>query len=522
MSTGAKIARAAGFVMFATLIARILGFVREMVMYTWFGQSYATDAYNAAFSIPDLIYLLMVGGALSTAFIPVFSRYLANNEDDEAWQVASIVFNYSVLFSIILITFGVIYTRPLIMLLAPDLPPNYINLTVLLTRVMFVQTFFMVLNGISMGILNSKQHFVTPALGSVLYNIGIIGIGIVMARQWGIMAFSVGVVAGAILSFVVQIPTIMKSGMRYSFSFNYKHPGFKQILYLMAPVLLGLSVSQINLFITQNLASGLAEGSISALRLSQRIMQLPVGIFGTSIATVIFPTMTAQMARKEIPAFRRTFSLGLRATLLISIPAGVGLIALREPIVQLLFQQGQFTASNAHATATALLYYSVGLFAYSALQIMNRVFYSMEDTITPVIVAITSIGVNIGASLWLIKSMQHGGLALAFTIAGITNLLLLLIIFKWRLKSIDGVKILRSVVISTAASVAMYLVVQFVMSGLTPYLHWATKLNQLIMVSAGMGIGISVYAVIILLFRLEESQLVIDMLRKVLPGGKSA
>ncbi|NLW91370.1 MAG: murein biosynthesis integral membrane protein MurJ [Syntrophomonadaceae bacterium] len=522
MTTGKSIVRAAGFVMIFTLIARILGFVREMVIYTWFGQSYATDAYNAAFSVPDLIYMLMVGGALSTAFIPVFSRYLANNEDGEAWKVASIVFNYTITFCLILIAVGVIYTRPLIMLLAPDLPPDYINLTILLTRVMFIQTFFMVLSGISMGVLNSKQHFTTPALGAVLYNVGIIGIGILMARYWGIMAFSIGVVVGAAMGFIVQIPALMKSGVQYSFNWNYKHPGFKQILYLMAPVLLGLSVSQINLFITQNLASGLAEGSISALKLSQRIMQLPVGIFGTSIATVIFPTMTAQMARREIPAFRRTFSLGMRAIMLISIPASMGLIALREPIIQLLFQQGQFTASNTQATAEALLWYSIGLFAYSSLQIMNRVFYSMEDTITPVIVAIISVAVNVGASLWLIESMQHGGLALAFTISGITNLLLLLAIFKWRLKSIDGARIMRSVIISTGASLVMYFVVQFVITGLTPLLYWATKLNQLIIVSAGIGIGITVYAIIIILFRLEETQLIMDMLKRVLPGGKKA
>lgn len=522
MTTGKSIVRAAGFVMIFTLIARILGFVREMVIYTWFGQSYVTDAYNAAFSVPDLIYMLMVGGALSTAFIPVFSRYLANNEDDEAWKVASIVFNYTITFCLILIVAGVIYTRPLIMLLAPDLPTDYISLTILLTRVMFIQTFFMVLSGISMGVLNSKHHFVTPALGAVLYNIGIIGIGIAMAHYWGIIAFSIGVVVGAAFGFIVQVPALVKSGVRYSFNWDYKHPGFKQILYLMAPVMLGLSVSQINLFVTQNLASGLAEGSISALKLSQRIMQLPVGIFGTSIATVIFPTMTAQMARKEIPAFRRTFSLGLRATMLISIPAGVGLIALREPIIQLLFQQGQFTASNTQATAVALLWYSIGLFAYSSLQIMNRVFYSMEDTITPVVAAIISVAVNVGASLWLIKSMQHGGLALAFTISGITNLLLLIAIFKWRLKSIDGVKIMRSVVISTGASVAMYLVVQFLITWITPLLQWSPKLNQLVMVSVGMGIGISVYTVIVVLFRLEETQLIMDMLKRVLPGGKKA
>lgn len=522
MTTGSKIARAAGFVMVTTLVARLLGFVREMVIYTWFGQSYATDAYNAAFSVPDFIYLLMVGGALSTSFIPVFSRYLANHEDEEAWQVASIVLNFTVLFSFILIVLGIIYTRPLITVLAPDLPPNYISLTVLLTRVMFIQTFFMVLNGISMGILNSKQHFTTPALGSILYNIGIIGIGVALAQRWGIIAFSIGVVAGSALSFLVQVPALFRSGMRYSFTFNFKHPGFKQIMYLMAPVILGLSITQINLFVTQNLASGLAEGSISALRLSQRIMALPIGIFGTSIATVLFPTMTAQIARQETTAFKRTFSLGLRGTLLISIPAGVGLIALREPIIQLLFQQGHFTAADTSATAWALLFYSVGMFAYSSLQLVTRVFYSMQDTLTPVIVGVISIAINIGASVWLIKPMQQSGLALAYSIAGIINLLLLLVIFKWRQKGIDGFRILRSLVISTGASILMYFAVQFTVNGLAPMLHWAPKLNQLIIVSTGMTVGIVVYSAIVLYFRLEESQLVLSLLKRAVHGGSQS
>lgn len=519
MTTGRKIARAAGLMIVATLIARILGFVRDMVIYSWFGQTYVTDAYNAAFSIPDFIYLIMVGGALSTAFIPVLSSYFAKEEDEEAWTVASIVFNFTIVLLLVLITIGVIYTRPLILLLVPKLPASSISLAVLLTRVMFIQTFFMALNGISMGILNSKQHFASPALGSILYNVGIISVGIALGHKWGIMAFSVGVVAGAVLSFLVQVPALLKTGLKYTFTFNWRHPGFKQILYLMAPVLVGLSVNEINILVTQYLASGLAEGSISALRLAQRLMQLPVGIFGTAIATVLFPTMTAQVAREEIPAFKRTFSLGLRGTLLISIPAGIGMIALREPLIQLLFQHGQFTADNTNATALALLFYSVGMFAYTALQLVNRVFYSLQDTITPVLIGIVSVGINIGVSLLLVNSMQHSGLALAYSTAGVANLIMLLIIFKLRLKSIDGYKLAKSVVISTGAAAVMYVAVQFAFNWLNPFLHFVPKLNQLILVFGGMGIGIAVYSAIIIMFRLEESQLVLGMLKRVLPGS---
>ena len=517
MSSGKVMVKAASFMMIATLLARLLGLARDMVFYTWFGQSHATDAYNAAFSIPDLIYVLLVGGALSSAFIPVFSSYLARDQEEEAWEAASIVFNYIMLVLLIVIVVAEIYTRPLMLLMVPNLPPEEITLAVTLTRVMFIQTFFMALSGISLGILNSKQHFITPAIGSVLYNVGIIVVGLALARVWGIMAFSIGVVVGSILNLLVQIPALLKAGLRYYPSFNIHNPGFKKIIILMLPVLLGLSVSQINLLITQNLASGLAAGSISALRLAQRVMQLPIGIFGIPIAMALFPGMTAQVAKNEMSDFKRTFSLGLRGIFLITIPAGVGLIALREPLIQLLFQQGKFTASDTAATCLVLISYCFGIFAYSGIQLLNRVFYSLQDTITPVVVGIVSIVINIVFSLVLIGPMQGRGLALAYTLAGIVNLLVLIGILKWRLISIDAFKIFTSFVIAGAASGVMYLAVTFLNNYLKTTLTLAPKLNELIMLISGIGLGVLVYGFIILLFKQEEAQLILGLIKRRIP-----
>ncbi|MGE5449991.1 MAG: murein biosynthesis integral membrane protein MurJ [Methanomassiliicoccales archaeon] len=518
MATGRSMAKAAGFMMVASLIARLLGLVRDIVIYSWFGQKYITDAYNAAFSVPDFIYMLLVGGALSSAFIPVFSGYLARKQDDEAWKVASIVFNYTVGLLLILIFFAIIKTKSLIMLLAPELPLTYIQLTVTLTRVMFIQTFFMAINGITLGILNSHGHFTTPAIGSILYNVGIIGIGIGMASRWGIMAFSVGVVVGAMLNLSVQIPTLIKIGVKYTPSFDFRHPGFRQIMILMVPVMLGLSVSQINLFVTQNLASGLAEGSISALRLAQRIMQVPIGIFGISIAMALFPTMTSQAAQHEFSSFKRTFSLGLRAIFLITVPAGIGIIAIRQPIIQLMFQHGQFTSSDTLATASALLFYSLGLFAYSAQQLLNRAFYSLSDTITPVVIGAASIGINILLSVILVRFMQHQGLALAYSLAGLFNLLALMVVLRWRLKSIDGYNIVKSLSIALGASIIMFGATFLTAQYLQTVLAFSTKINELLVVVLAIGVGVGVYGGIIILFRLEETQMVMDVIKKRLPG----
>ena len=455
---------------------------------------------------------------MSSALIPVIGQYLARGEEDEAWKVTSLVLNWTVLFLVFFIILGMIYTRALITLLVPKLPLETIELATGLTRVMLFQTFFMALSGISVGVLNARKHFTLPALGGIMYNLGIILVGVTLARQWGIMAFSVGVVVGSVLNFAVQIPALARAKIKYYPILNPNHPGLKQILILMVPVVIGLSVTQINLFVNQNLASGLPEGSISALRLAQRIMQLPIGIFGMSVAMAVFPTMTEQAAMKNMAEFKRLFSLGLRAVLVITIPAGLGLMALREPIIALLFQQGQFDAGDTLATAQALFYYSMGLFAYSALQLANRVFYSLKDTVTPVLAGIAAIILNIALSILWVQPMGHEGLALAYSVSGGFNLLLLIALIRRRLKHIGGGVLVRSFLVSGLASLLMYVGARYGAAQVGSWLTFTPKANALIMVMTGMGLGAGIYGIIISVFHLEETDLLFNIFKKRLPG----
>lgn len=518
-NTGKRVARAAILLMITVIIARILGYGREVAMYTIFGPNYITDAYRAAFSIPDFLYILLVGGALSSSFIPVFSACVATGREDEGWKSASIVFNYTMIFLLILIVFAYLYTRPLVLLLVPGLPVQYIDLAVTLTHIMFIQTVFMALNGFAMGILNSYNHFASPAIGSLVYNLFIILVGVALVKHLGIAAFAYGVVIGAVLNFAVQIPALRKVGMKYTFSFDYRDEGFRQIMILMIPVLAGLGVVQLNLFVTQHLSSGLGAGTISALNLAQKIMNLPVGIFAISIATAIFPTMTALTARGELEMFKRTSSLGLRAIFLVTIPASLGLMAIGEPLIKLLFQQGEFTPAMAAVTNDALFYYCFGLFAYSSIQLLNRSFYALRDTLTPVIVAAVTIACNIFLSIDLSAGpMGYKGLALAYSLAGILNLLLLLIILRLKVGRLGGNKIVFSFIISAGASLLMYGAVREATNYLMDALGLAFKLDLLISVSAGIILGALLYAVMIYLFKLEESEMILNMIRKRLSG----
>ena len=508
-STGTKVVKAVSILMVATVLSRLLGYVRDMVIYAYFGQNNLTDAYNAAFSIPDFLYYLLVGGALSSAFIPVFASYIATNEEEEGWRVASTVFNFVLILMLLGIGLGIIFAPALIHLLVPGFSPENVALTVKMTRIMFVQTFFMALNGISMGILNSFQHFFAPALGSVVYNAGIISVGFFFSHflNWGITGFALGVVAGAVLNFLVQLPALLKIGWRYQLVLDLNHPGVRKIGTLILPVLIGLSVTHFNLFVNQNLGSNLPSGMISALRVAQRIMQLPIGVFAVAIAVAVFPTLTGQVARVEIEQFKKTMSLGIRTIFLITIPASLGLIVLRVPVVRLLFEQGRFTAADTEATALALLFYCLGLFAYSALQLLNRVFYAWQDTLTPVVVGIATIVINIALNFMLIKPMGHGGLALAYSLAGMLNMLVLFYFFRKKAGPLDGRRILHSFLLTLGISLVMAVVVQQTAGGLAYIVDLGTKWGQLLQVGISIAVGVIVFVSLVLFCKMEEGEL---------------
>ena len=402
---------------------------------------------------------------------------------------------------------GLIYTPFLIKLLVPGFTEEGFWLTVLLTRVMFAQSFFMALNGISQGILHSYKHFFAPALGSVLYNLGIIVIGIILVDKLGILGFSLGVVMGAMLNFIVQIPALLKIGLRYKPIINLRHPGVKKILVLILPVLIGLSVTHFNLFVNQYLGSSLPQGMISALRAAQRIMQLPIGVFAIAVALAVFPTLTGQAARKEMKEFKSTISMGVRTVVFITLPAAVGLIALREPIVRAMFQQGQFTVANTEATASALLFYSLGLIGYSAQQVLNRAFYALQDTKTPVTIGIITIVLNIILNFMLIEPLGHRGLALAYSLAGLANMVLLLYYLRNKIGNIDGKNMLYSFTKTLLASLLMGVVVFYTAQLIEFNFDIQNKLVQIGEVLLAIAVGGLTYSILVTALKMQEASM---------------
>ncbi|MEW6661290.1 MAG: murein biosynthesis integral membrane protein MurJ [Bacillota bacterium] len=522
MTSGDKrVVKAVGIIMVAMIASRILGYLRDVVIYARFGQNRLTDVYNAAFSIPDFLYLLLVGGALSSSFIPVFTGYLATEKEEEAWEMASILFNLIMVVMFFGVLLGIIFTPQLVYFLVPGFSPESMDLTVKLTRIMFIQVIFMALSGISMGILNSYKQFLPPALGAVLYNLCIVLVGLILSKWYGIAGFSIGVVVGAMANFGVQLPQLLRKGLRYHFSFNLKHPGVQKVARLMLPVLIGLSVIQLNVFVNQNLASTLAPGAVAALRTGQRLMMLPIGIFAIAVSVAVFPTLTGNAARGEMEQFRRSVSLSLRSVLFVNLPAAVGFIAIGVPVVRFLFEQGMFTAEATRATAHVLVFYSLGLAAYASIQLLNRVYYALQDTRTPVTVGVATIALNIALNFLLIKPMAEGGLALAYSIAGGFNMLILLVILRRKIHGVDGWRIITSFAKSLFASLAMGLVAYGIASYLGQTLDLTNKLYQAVQVALAVSAGGAVYAGLTLALKMEEAAMILAMLRQRLRRGKT-
>ncbi len=503
-----RLARTAGVMMILIFISRVLGFVRLRAASEVFGRTAETDAFNAAFVIPDLMYFLLVAGALSSAFIPVFTGYLAKNEEKEGWVVASTFLTATGIALVGLTILGVIFTPVLAPLVAYQFTGEQRLLLIHLMRVMFPAVFFTALSGLTAGVLNSYNHFAIPVIGPIFYNIFIILGAYLLGPRLGITGMAIGTIVGAMANFGLQLAALLLQTKYYRPTLRLSHPGMQRIIHLMLPAIIGLSITQLNQIITQNLASGLAQGSITALQLANRLMQFPLGIFAMGISQVYFPTMTRQVAQGEMDQFRNTFSRGLRAILFITIPSAVGLVVLRVPLVRFLFQAGEFTNSDTQATAYALLFYSLGLVAQSGIQILTRIFYSLQDTRTPVKVGIASVALNASLSIWLLRTtnLAHGALALAYSAAAVMNFLLYLGLLKYRLGKIDGRKLVLTIGKSSAASAFMAVGVIWANTLVSPYLPTEAALGRMLEVGILAGLGVLLYGGAAYLLRMEEAQ----------------
>jgi len=452
--------RAAGVVGFWTALSRVLGFVRDMVTALFLGAGFGADAFFMAFRIPNLLRRLFGEGALSAAFIPTFVETLQHEGRQEAARLARVMFTFTALVLCVVTLAGVLLSPWIVRLIAPgflDYPDKF-QLTVELNRVMFPYIFFISLVALASGILNSLGHFSAPAAAPVVLNLCMIGAVVTMTTFFDSPAYTAlawGVVIAGVLQLALQIPFMAGSGVRLRPDFNFGHPALKRIGKLFVPAAFGGAVYQINVFVGSILASWLPAGGVSWLYYADRVVELPLGMFAIALGTAVLPSMSRQAVNGDMTGLTRSLSYSLRYIAFFTIPASVALIVLREPIVSVLFQRGRFTAADTQETAYALLWYTVGLWAFSGLKVVTQGFFSLKDTRTPVYVSIGAVIVNLVGGLLLMGPMKQGGLALATSLAAAVNVVILFFILVKRLGGFPSLDFLDSLLRISAASLVM-------------------------------------------------------------------
>ena len=517
MSENKEMTKAAGVVGSATLLSRIFGFLRDMVIAWFFGAGLATDAFFVAFRIPNLLRRLFAEGSLTISFIPIFTEYLTNRNRQGAFELAGSVFRLLSVILAAVTVLGILLAPFIVTLMAPGFAGSIekFDLTVLLTRVMFPYILFIGLVALCMGVLNALGHFAAPALAPVFLNLAMIVsvFGCASFFKRPIIGLGVGVLVGGILQFAFQIPFLVKQGFFFWRRFPWYHPAVKRIGKLMMPAVFGSAVYQINILVGTLLASLLPEGSISYLYYADRLVQFPLGIFAIAIGTAVLPSLSRQAAAQNMGALRDTFGYAMRLLFFITMPAMIGLIVLRVPIVQLLFNRGAFDAITTRLTAEALLYYSLGLWSFSGIRVVVSTFYALQDTKTPVKVAILSLLANIVLSILLMGPMRHGGLALATSLSSMLNLGALIWFLKKRLGRIGAYNILKSVSISSAASIVMGLTIGWFLRHIE--LGFDTSPMRL-MIYLGLSVvgGTAIYGGLSRVFKSKELAAVVGLLKK--------
>lgn len=463
MSENEKITKAAGVVGAATLLSRIFGLIRDVVIAGFFGAGMATDAFFVAFRIPNLLRRLFAEGSLTIAFIPIFTEYLKKQGKTEAFSLARSAFRMLSIILVVTAIAGILLAPLIVQLMAWGFgtDPEKMALTVTLTRIMFPYIFFISLVALCMGVLNALGHFAAPALAPVLLNVGMIGAVLLISPHLEnpVMGLAIGVLIGGVLQLALQLPFVYSKGVILWQKSTMYHPGMKRIGLLMLPAIFGAAVYQINGLVGILLASFLPEGSVSYLYYADRICQFPLGIFGIAIATAVLPSLSRQVSAGEFGEARGTFAYALKLVSYITLPSMVGLIVLRKPIVALLFNRGAFGDTQVELTAYALLFYAVGLWGFSAVRVVLSAFYALQDTRTPVKMACIAVIANIIFGLALMQRLSHGGLALALSLSLMLNFVLLLWALKRRLGSLAWGDMQASLFKSLAASAVMGVVV---------------------------------------------------------------
>jgi putative peptidoglycan lipid II flippase len=457
------VARSAISASAATMTSRVLGVVREVVIADWFGAGDATDAYRVAFRIPNLLRDLFAEGAMSASFVPTFTRRLTASGRNDALRLGNNVTNALLLITLTLVVLGIVFARPIVgVLVTDDYEANAgkFALTVLLARIMMPFLTFIALAAASMGMLNALQHFFVPALSPAMFNvasiacaIGLIPVMVALGFH-PIAALAVGTLAGGFAQWAIQWPLLRRSGFRYRPAVDWKDEGLRRVLLLMGPGTVGLAATQVNIAVNTYFASHVTS-AVSWLDYAFRLMYLPIGLFGVSIATATTPQVSRHVSLGEHEAVRRTVADSISLMLMLNVPATVGLTVLATPIVRLMYEHGQFTPVDTSATALALQCYAFGLVGYSVVRIASPTFYAFGAARTPVKVSVATVALNATLNFVLFRAVGFAGLAAGTSVAALFNASMLMFLLRRRLHGIDGRRIASAFTRIAAASALM-------------------------------------------------------------------
>ncbi|MCC6166649.1 MAG: murein biosynthesis integral membrane protein MurJ [Caldilineaceae bacterium] len=514
-----RIALAAATVMTFFVFSRATGLLREIIIGTQFGTSAELDAYLAAFRIPDLIFQLVAGGALGSAFIPIFAGYWVRGDRPGAWQLFSRTLNLMTLILVGLAALAAIFALPLVQwVIAPGFAPEQQVLTANLMRWMLAGTVVFGAGGLVMGALNALQHFSLPAAAPVAYNLAIILGALLLAPRWGIYGLAIGAVAGSVAHLLVQLPGLWRQGAVYTPLLDLRDAGVREVMRLMGPRMLGLLFVQLHFLVNTILASGLDAGRLSALNYAWLLMLLPLGIFAQAIGTAVFPTFAAQVAAGEREAMRATFGLILRTVFFLTLPAAVGLWVLRVPLVRVLLERGEFGAESTALVAMALQAYAVGLTAHAAVEIGVRAFYALHDTWTPVRIGVGAMLLNIALSLVWVGVWGHVGLALANSVATSVEMALLLWLLHRRMGGFQVGRLAGTLARCAPAAAAGGVAVWLWLAWVEARLWSPAALGPWVAALGGMLLAVVVYLAVAFALRSEEVRPLWDAARRRFAG----
>lgn len=521
------VARSAGVVSIAIFMSRITGLVREMVMAQKFGAGFAYDAFLLGFRIPNLTRDLFAEGALSSAFVPTFTAYLARGEKAEAARLSNLVATAIICVVGLLCVLGIIFGPLLVWLMAPGYSavPGKMELAAHMTRIMFPFLLLVALAAQAMGVLNANDIYGVPAMASTFFNISSVVFGLALGFWLGpyigitpIEGMAYGVVLGGAVQLFWQIPTMRKAGFKFRPEFDWSHPGMQQIFRLMVPAIVGNAAVQINVLVNTNFASRLADplrgadGPVSWLAYSFRFMQLPLGLFGVAFASAMLPSVARSAASANYDEFRKTLSRSLNMVFMLTIPSSVGLIILGRPIIGAIFQGGKFQLYDTQRTALALSCYAVGLVGYAATKVLNPAFYALDDARTPMMVSLISIAINFGAAMLMLQIFHLGyaALALATSLVAVSACFLLFELLRRRLGGIEGrylVHQLTRIGLGSVLMAAPLWLIDRAMIGWLGQSRWA----DLAELAVALPVGLAVYALLLHLLRIDEARFALSV-----------